>query len=86
MKVHEYQAKEIFKAGGIPTPPSIVAETPEEAQEAAGTIKKPVAIKSQVLIGGRGKAGGIKFADNPEMTYQLTKELLGSTIRGETVR
>lgn len=40
MKVHEYQAKEIFKAGGIPTPPSIVAETPEEAQEAAGTIKK----------------------------------------------
>lgn len=86
MKVHEYQAKEIFKAGGIPTPQSIVAETPEEAQEAAGTIKKPVAIKSQVLIGGRGKAGGIKFADNPEMTYQLTKKLLGSTIRGETVR
>ena len=86
MKVHEYQAKEIFKAGGIPTPQSIVAETPEEAREAAGTIKKPVAIKSQVLIGGRGKAGGIKFADNPEMTYQLTKKLLGSTIRGETVR
>ena len=85
MKVHEYQAKEIFKAGGIPTPPSIVAETPEEAQEAAGTIKKPVAIKSQVLIGGRGKAGGIKFADTPGEAFQEATELLGSKIKDETV-
>ena len=86
MKIHEYQAKKIFKKEGIPTPQSIVAETPEEAQEAARSINKPVAIKSQVLVGGRGKAGGIKFADNPEMAYQLTEELLDSTIKGETVQ
>ncbi|MBI5459259.1 ADP-forming succinate--CoA ligase subunit beta [Methanobacterium sp.] len=86
MKIHEYQAKEIFRAGGIPTPQSIMVETPEEAQKAAETIDKSVAIKSQVLIGGRGKAGGIKFAENPLFAYQLTKELLGTDIRGETVQ
>jgi len=86
MKLHEYQAKEIFRSGGIPTPQSIVAEAPEEAKKAAIKIGKPVAIKSQVLVGGRGKAGGIKFADNPEMAYQLTEKLLGTQIRGEIVQ
>ena len=66
MKIHEYQAKEIFRANGIPTPQSIVAENSKEAQKAALEINKPVAIKSQVLVGGRGKAGGIKFAENPQ--------------------
>ncbi|BDZ67591.1 ADP-forming succinate--CoA ligase subunit beta [Methanobacterium ferruginis] len=86
MKIHEYQAKEIFRSGGIPITRSIVAETPEEAEKAAIKIGKPVAIKSQVLVGGRGKAGGIKFAEDPKMAYQLTKELLGTQIRGETVK
>ena len=85
MKIHEYQAKEIFREGGIPTPQSIMVETPEEAKKAAMTIDKPVAIKSQVLIGGRGKAGGIKFAENPLTAYKLTEELLGTAIRGEIV-
>ncbi|BDZ70405.1 succinate--CoA ligase subunit beta [Methanobacterium petrolearium] len=63
-----------------------MAETPEEAEKAAIKIGKPVVIKSQVLVGGRGKAGGIKFAQNPEMAYQLTEKLLGTQIRGETVQ
>jgi succinyl-CoA synthetase beta subunit len=85
LKIHEYQAKEIFRSNGIPTPQSIVAKNAEDAQKAAEEIKKPVAIKSQVLVGGRGKAGGIKFADNPQMAYNVTEELLGIQIRGETV-
>ncbi len=63
-----------------------MAEAPEEAKKAAIKFGKPVAIKSQVLVGGRGKAGGIKFADNPEMAYQLTEKLLGTQIRGEIVQ
>lgn len=85
MKIHEYQAKEIFRSNGIPTPQSIVAENSEKAQKAAKEINQPVAIKSQVLVGGRGKAGGIKFAENPEKAYEVTEELLGMQIRGETV-
>ena len=85
MKIHEYQAKEIFRDGGIPTPQSIMVETPEEAQKAAETINKSVAIKSQVLVGGRGKAGGIKFAENPTLAYQCTEKLLGTDIKGEAV-
>ncbi|NYB51049.1 MAG: ADP-forming succinate--CoA ligase subunit beta [Methanobacteriaceae archaeon] len=85
MKIHEYQAKEIFSVNGIPTPKSIVAENPEKARKAALEINKSVAIKSQVLVGGRGKAGGIKFAQNPEMAFKLTEELIGLEIRGEIV-
>lgn len=85
MKIHEYQAKEIFRASGIPTPKSIVAENPEKAVQAASEINKPVAIKSQVLVGGRGKAGGIKFADNPQKALEVVEELIGIQIRGETV-
>jgi succinyl-CoA synthetase beta subunit len=85
VKIHEYQAKEIFRTGGIPTPQSIVAENSKEAFQAALGIEKPVAIKSQVLVGGRGKAGGIKFAENPEMAREVTEELIGIQIRGETV-
>ena len=85
MKVYEYQAKEIFKRGGIPVPVSSIAETPKEAQMATQKIKKSVALKSQVLVGGRGKAGGIKFADNPSKAYQVAEVLLGTQIRGEKV-
>lgn len=85
MKIHEYQAKEIFRSNGIITPQNVVALTPDEAQRAAEDMNKPVAIKSQVLVGGRGKAGGIKFAENPKIAYDSTEELLGMQIRGETV-
>ncbi len=61
MKIHEYQAKEIFLKYGIPVPPGEMATTPEQAKEIAQKIGKPVMIKSQVHVGGRGKAGGIKI-------------------------
>ena len=85
MKIHEYIAKEIFHGSGIPTPHNIVAKTPTEVRNAAIEIDKPVAIKSQVLSGGRGKAGGIKFANNAEEACTIAEKLLGSTLKGEKV-
>ncbi len=85
MKIHEYIAKDIFKGGGIPVPNNIIAVSPDEARNAAIEIGKPVAIKSQVLVGGRGKAGGIKFADNPEDVYKKAGEILGSNVKGDRV-
>ncbi len=85
MKIHEYIAKDIFKGGGIPVPLNIVAGNPEVAKKAALQLGKPVVIKSQVLVGGRGKAGGIKFANTPEDAYNAAAELIGSTVKGENV-
>jgi succinyl-CoA synthetase beta subunit len=85
VKIHEYVAKDIFKGGGIPVPQSRIVTSPEEAKKVAIEIGKPVAIKSQILVGGRGKAGGIKFADKPELVDKIAREILGSTIRDEIV-
>ena len=62
MKIHEYQAKELMGAYGIPVPGGSVAETPEEAREIAKTLGKCV-IKAQIHSGGRGKGGGVKVAN-----------------------
>lgn len=86
MKFFEYRAKEIFKREGIPVPFSITAGNKNEAIEAAKKINKSVAIKSQVLVGGRGKAGGIKFVETPEGVGPVADELLGMEIKGETVK
>ena len=72
MKIHEYQAKEIFRKYGIPVPPGEMAETPEQVKEIAQKIGKPVMIKAQVHVGGRGKAGGIS---PHRMQMRLTKRL-----------
>ena len=85
MKFFEYSAKEIFKHEGIPVPESYVAVNGKEAGKAAAKINKPVALKSQVLTGGRGKAGGIKFADTPREAKKVAKELLGMEIKEEKV-
>lgn len=85
MKFFEYRAKEIFKREGIPVPLSYVAKNEEEAREAAEKINKPVVLKSQVLTGGRGKAGGIKFAETPKKAREVAEELLGIQINEETV-
>lgn len=85
MKIHEYVAKEIFTGRGIPVPKSRVAYNADEAKEIALEIGKPVAIKSQILVGGRGKAGGIKFAENHEEAYKVADEIIGSTVKGENV-
>jgi len=86
MKIHEYQAKEIFKKYGIPVPPGEVAFSADEARDIAARIGKPVMLKAQVHVGGRGKAGGIKPANNPEEAYQVASQILGMNIKGLTVK
>jgi succinyl-CoA synthetase beta subunit len=82
MKIHEYQAKEIFRKAGIPVPHGEVARTPEEAFEIAVRIGKPVVVKAQVLVGGRGKAGGVKLASDPNEARDKAKSILGMDIKG----
>ncbi|MBU0982255.1 MAG: ADP-forming succinate--CoA ligase subunit beta [candidate division Zixibacteria bacterium] len=85
MKIHEYQAKEIFASVGIPVPPGEVASDPGTAEAIAVRYNKPVMVKSQVLVGGRGKAGGVKYAESPEAARVLATKILGMDIKGETV-
>lgn len=86
MKLYEYQAKAIFENHGIPIPPNRVISNPEEAPEAFKELEGSVALKSQVLVGGRGKAGGIKFANTPQEAVQAAEELLKIQIKGEKVQ
>jgi succinyl-CoA synthetase beta subunit len=81
----EYQVKERFRAAGIPVPDGRLARTPEEAVLAAGALGA-IAIKAQVPVGGRGKAGGIKLARTPMDAKRAASEILGMTIKGYTVR
>ncbi|EHQ87933.1 ADP-forming succinate--CoA ligase subunit beta [Desulfosporosinus youngiae] len=82
MKLFEYMGKEIFARFGLPVPKGRMAATPDEAAQAAEEIGGPVVIKSQVLSGKRGKAGGIKFANNPQGAKEAAQELLSMTIQG----
>ena len=79
MKIHEYQAKELMGAYGIPVPGGSVAETPEEAREIAKTLGKCV-IKAQIHSGGRGKGGGVKVANTPDEAYEITEKMLGMNL------
>ena len=85
MKLYEYQAKEIFEKEGIPTPRGFITSSPIEAENIMHTWGTEVVIKSQVLVGGRGKAGGIKFASSPEEANLATKQLIGHTLKGEKI-
>jgi succinyl-CoA synthetase beta subunit len=86
MDLYEYQGKELFRRYGIPVSEGRLAETPEEALAAAEELGGQVVVKAQVLTGGRGKAGGVKLADNPEDAEQKANEILGLDIRGHVVR
>jgi succinyl-CoA synthetase beta subunit len=86
MKIHEYQARQIFADHGIPVPPGEIATTNIEAFEIAEKYNLPVMVKAQVLVGGRGKAGGVKYAENAEAAKVLATKILGMDIKGETVR
>ena len=86
MKIHEYQARKIFRDHGLPVPPERVAETPEEAGAAARDLNGPVVIKAQVHVGGRGKAGGVKLASDPASAQEASKAILGMDIKGLEVR
>ena len=85
MKLHEYQSKRIFAKYGVPIPEGEVATTPAEAREIAHQIGGSVVVKSQVLVGGRGKAGGVKVAKDADEAEQLAKQILGMDIKGLTV-
>jgi len=82
MKLFEYEAKNILKEYGITVPDGAVVTSIEEAGDVARSIGKPVALKAQVLVAGRGKAGGILFADTLQEVKEKASQLLGSTIKG----
>ncbi len=81
MNLYEYMGKSIFKQYGLPVPDSYLVEKESDIR----AFSKPVVVKSQILLGGRGKSGGIKFAKSDGELRQAVKELLGSKIRGLTV-
>ncbi len=85
MKLYEYEAKTIFVRYGIAVPKGKVVFNPKEAQTAAKDIGKAVAVKSQILVAGRGKAGGIKFANTPKEVEEIAIQLLNEEIKGEPV-
>jgi succinyl-CoA synthetase beta subunit len=85
MRLFEYEAKEAFRQAGLPLPRSGLAITADEAAKIAKELDCSVAIKVQVLSGGRGKAGGIRFADTPKEAKKIAAELLGMTIHGYSV-
>ncbi|MFN2483758.1 MAG: ADP-forming succinate--CoA ligase subunit beta [Candidatus Limnocylindria bacterium] len=86
MKLHEYRSKEILSRYGIRLLDGVVARTPGEARAAAERIGGPVVVKAQVLVGGRGKAGGVKLAATPDEAENRARAILGLDIKGTTVR
>jgi succinyl-CoA synthetase beta subunit len=82
----EYQARDLLAAHGVPVLPGGVAETPEQAEAIAREIAAPVVVKAQVKVGGRGKAGGVKLADNPDDAKARAQDILGLDIKGHLTR
>jgi succinyl-CoA synthetase beta subunit len=78
----EYQARDLLASHGVPVLPGGVAETPDEAEAIAREIGQTVVVKAQVKVGGRGKAGGVKLADNPEDARARAQDILGLDIKG----
>jgi succinyl-CoA synthetase beta subunit len=86
MRLHEYQSKEIFSDYQIPIPRGRLASTPEEAKVIAEEVNGPVVLKAQVLVGGRGKAGGIRLVRSPEEAKDEASKILGERIKEIPVR
>src|SRR5450759_3202296 len=86
MKLHEYQSKQIFTRYGIPIPRGRLATTAVEAKQISEELACRVVIKSQVLVGGRGKAGGVRLAKSPKEAEELATAILGMEIKGLPVR
>ena len=86
MDLYEYQGKELFRHYGIPVSEGRLATSPDEARHAAEELGGQVVVKAQVLTGGRGKAGGIKLAADPNEAAEKANEILGLDIRGHVVR
>ncbi len=87
MDLYEYQARDLFAAHGVPVLDAVVADTPEQAAEAAKKLEgSVVVVKAQVKAGGRGKAGGVKLAKSPEEAAERAKDILALTIKDLPVR
>ena len=86
MKLHEYQSKQIFSRYGIPIPKGRIATTAQEAAQIAEELASRVVIKAQVLVGGRGKAGGIRLAKTPKETAEMATQILAMDIKGLPIR
>jgi succinyl-CoA synthetase beta subunit len=80
MKVHEYQAKEILRRYGVPTPRGIVVDNAEQARAAAAELGGRVVVKAQIHAGGRGKGGGVKLARSADEAAQLAQQIIGMTL------
>jgi len=86
MRLYEYEAKEIFAEKGISVPRGIITSSPTEAAVFTKELNKPVLVKAQILVGGRGKAGGILAARTPEEAEEASKKLLSTKIKGLVVK
>ena len=86
MDLYEFQAKQLFAEHGVPTMPGVVCTTPEEARAAAESFGVPVVVKAQVKVGGRGKAGGVKLANDPDEAEARARDILGLDIKGHVVK
>jgi len=86
MDLFEYQAKALFAKHDVPTTPGRVADTAEEAEKVAAEIGKPVVVKAQVKVGGRGKAGGVKLAEDAKEARARAEDILGLDIKGHIVK
>ena len=86
MKIHEYQAKEIFAQAGIPVPQGRVVTTVQEAVDIVEELNRPVMVKAQVHVGGRGKAGGVKYAENAEAAKIWATRILEMSIKDLPVK
>src|SRR6266571_3234282 len=81
MKIHEYQGKAILREFGVPVPSGDVADSPEQAKAIAARLGGRVVVKAQVHAGGRGKAGGVKLADDPAAAEAAAKQILGMMLK-----
>ncbi|AFZ69162.1 ADP-forming succinate--CoA ligase subunit beta [Deinococcus peraridilitoris] len=86
MKLHEYQGKELLRRFGVNVQEGKVAYTPDEVRSIAQEFGQSVVVKAQVHVGGRGKAGGVKFSPDPEKAYENGQKILGMDIKGLTVK
>jgi succinyl-CoA synthetase beta subunit len=86
MKIHEYQAREILRTYGIPTSTGPTTDQLDQVKALATQVGFPVVVKAQVHVGGRGKAGGVKLANNAEETYEKSKAILGMNLKGTIVK
>jgi succinyl-CoA synthetase beta subunit len=85
LNLHEYQARTLLRAAGIPMPDGDVASTPSEVETIARRLGRPVVVKAQVHVGGRGKAGGVKLAKDAGEAREVAARILGMSIKGLTV-